>query len=438
MGLPIGEPIPPLVIVAIDDDPGILGFYRAVLSGMGVRFESSTDPWQTLDLIKAFDPNLVILDLTMPGIDGMELLRRIKSRDPQMRVVMITGSYTIETAVKAIQEGAIDYVCKPVTSQKLREIATRVQNLVAQEERTRALERELADVSHLEGVIGRSPRMMEVFDLMQSVAPHFRTALIVGEQGSGRRTVARALHSLSPGKDQGFAVFKSEAVAEPPADQTSSPQPSSVILGAVVGEQALFEGAAGGTVFFDEVGDLSPSTQVKLIRLLDRLEANEQSVQPAAQESLRVIASTCRDLEKATRTGRFRPDLWYRLSLVQIHLPPLRDRAEDALLLARHFLSQFSAQYGKPIRRISRGAEAALLSYSWPGNVYELESVIGRACMLAEGNILDCGDLPAGVVLPGYGADLLAHDASAPRSQAGDKPSSTETLRQRVRDILER
>lgn len=436
MGLPIAEQKNPLVIVAIDDDPGILGFYRATMVGMGVRFESSTDPWQTLDLVAAHDPSLVILDLTMPGIDGMELLHRIKSRDPQTRVVMITGSYTIETAVKAIQEGAIDYVCKPVTAQKVRELVTRVRTLVTQEERTRALERELADVSNLEGIIGRSPRMLEVFDLIQRVAPHFRTALITGERGTGRKTVARGLHTLSPGMGQRFAIFKGEASTDNPADSQPSVQEGGGSTGAVVRESELFGSPIAGTVFLDEVGNLSAATQLGLLRLLDQVAARELDSSLAPQESLRVIASTSRDLQSETQSGKFRADLWYSLSMVQVHLPPLRERADDILYLARHFLAQYSAQYGKAIRRMSLGAEAALLAYSWPGNVTELENVIGRACMLVESNVLDCGNLPAGVVLPAYGDDVLFTGRGL-SATAGQKLSSTETLRQKVRDILD-
>ena len=397
----------PLAIIAIDDDPGILKFYQTVMSGMGVRFESSTDPRRALDLVVAHHPSLVILDLTMPGTDGMELLRRIKSRDPQTRVVMITGNYTIDTAVKAIQGDAIDYLCKPVTAEKLRELVTRVRSLVNQEERTRALEQEPADVSNLERIIGRSPRMLEVFDMIQRVAPHFRTALIVGEPGSGRRTVARALHNLSPGRGQRFATFKSEVLSDDPVGIQPSKQRGGVFTGAVVGESELFESAMGGTVFLDDVGDLSGATQLRLLRLLDQISAKELGSPLAPQEDLRVIASTSRDLQAETQSGRFRADLWYRLNMVQIHLPALRERADDVLLLARHFLAQFSAQYGKAVRRMSRGAEAALLAYSWPGNVSELENVIGRACMLAEGKVLYCGDLPAGVVLPSYGDHVL-------------------------------
>jgi DNA-binding NtrC family response regulator len=388
-----------LAIIAIDDDPGILKFYQTVMSGMSVRFESSTDPRQALHLVVAHDPSLVILDLTMPGIDGMEVLRCIKSRDLRTRVVMITGNYTIETAVKAIHEGAIDYLCKPVTAGKLRELVTRVRSLANQEERTRALEQELADVSNLEGMIGRSPRMLEVFDMIQRVAPHFRTGLIVGEPGSGRKTVARALHNLSPGRGQRFAIFKGEVLADNPVDNQPSKQRGGVFTGAVVGESELLESAMGGTLFLDEVGDLSGAAQLRLLRLLDQISAKELGSALTPQKDIRVIASTSRDLQAETQSGRFRADLWYRLNMVQIHLPALRERAEDVLLLARHFLAQFSAQCGKAVRRMSRGAEAVLLAYSWPGNVSELKNVIGRACMLAEGNVLDCGDLPARVVL---------------------------------------
>ncbi len=427
----------PLAIVAIDDDPGILGFYQTVMSGMGVRFESSTDPRQALDLVVTHDPSLVILDLTMPGIDGMELLRRIKDSDAQTRVVMITGNYTIDTAVKAIQEGAIDYVCKPVRAEQLREMVTRVRSLVSQEERTRTLERELADVSNLVGIIGRSPRMLEVFDLTQRVAPHFRTALIVGERGTGRKTLAQALHNLSPGRGQRFAIFKSEVLADNPVGIQPSEKQGVAFSGDVVGESELFESALRGTVFVDEVGDLPGVTQLRLLRLLDQISAKEPGSPLTPQDELRVIASTSRDLRAETQLGRFRSDLWYRLNMVQIHIPALRERADDVLLLARHFLAQFSTRYGKDVRRISRCAEVALLAYSWPGNVSEMESVIGRACMLAEGNVLDCRNLPAGIVLLGYSNDVLIHGGLGPTVAAEQKSSITEALRQKVRDVLE-
>ena len=428
-----------LVILAIDDDPGMLKFYQGVMNRMGVHFESSTDPRQAMDLVAAHDPGLVILDLAMPGVNGMDLLHQIKNRDPQTRVAVVTGNYTIDTAVKAIQEGAIDYVCKPVSLGKVQELVTRVRSMVAKEERTRALERQLADVSNLEGIIGHSPRMREVFDLIQGVASHFHTALIIGEKGSGRKTAARALHNLSPGRGQRFAIFKSEVSTDNPANSQPSKQAGGGFTGAVVSESELFGPAITGTVFLDEVGDLSGDTQLRLLRLLDQVAAKEVGLPLALQKDLRVIASTSRNLQAETQSGGFRADLGYRLSTVQIHLPALRERGDDVLLLARHFLAQFSAQYGKAVQRISCGAEATLLAYSWPGNVSELENVIGRGCMLAEGNVLDCGDLPAGLVLPGYGeGDLFRSGRSLGTAPAGQKSSSTESLRQKVREILDR
>jgi DNA-binding NtrC family response regulator len=419
----------PLVILAIDDDPGILGFYTAVMNGMGVRLESSTDPRQAMDLVAAHDPSLVILDLTMPGIDGMELLHRIKNRDAQTRVVMITGSYTIDTAVKAIQDGAIDYVCKPVTAEKLRELVTRVQSQVIQEERTRALERELADVSNLEGIIGHSPRMLEVFDLIRRVAPHFRTALITGEPGSGKEIAARALHNLSSAKEQRFTVFKCGILADSTVDNQLSDQR---------GEASAVDWASGGTVFLDEVGELNAAAQSILLQVLETGAPHELGLPLTQKVNAQVIASTSRDLHVETQAGRFRPDLWYRLNTVQIQIPALRERADDILLLARHFLTRFSPQYGKDLRGMSRGAEAALLSYSWPGNVRELENVIGRACMLTTSHILDCGDLPAEIVLPGYtDDDALHHGMRSPALGSAQRPASPTTLRQKIREILE-
>ena len=389
-----------LMVLAIDDDPGILGFYQSVMTSMGVRFEGSTDPERALDLVAVHNPSLVILDLIMPTTRGMELFRRIRSRAPQTRVAIITGNYTIETAVKAVQEGAIEYICKPVTAEKLRELVTRVRSLETQAERTRTREQELAEVHSLEGIISRSPRMLEVFDTIQRVAPHFRTALIVGERGSGRRAVARALHNLSPGKGKPLVIFKSEALSVSPVRIQAPEQWGDVFTGAMGGEGEISQLPTGGTVLVHEVGDLIGATQLGLLRLLDQVSARGPAPLPTPPWELRVIASTRHDLFAETQSGRFRADLWYRLNMVQIHVPALRERADDILLLARHFLSQLSAQYGMAIRRMSPGAEAALLAYSWPGNVAELENAMGRACMLAQGNFLDRGDLPVEVASP--------------------------------------
>ncbi len=391
---PPDQPLPSLMVLAIDDDPKMLKFYEAALSDEDVRVTSSTDPLNGVELAETLSPSLIMLDLTMPGIDGMEVLRRIRLRDPEARVVMITGDYSIESAVKAIQAGATDYVCKPISREKIRKI---VQETQEQEEltlRENTLEKQFAEVFSLEGMIGRSPRMLEVFDLVRRVAPHLRTALITGETGTGKELVARALHKLSPRAQNRIAVFNCSALVDTLAESQLFGHRKGAFTGAISDQAGIFEWADGGTLFLDEVGDLSQAAQSKLLRVLENGEVQKLGLPQAIFVNVQVIAATSRDLSVEMKSNRFRPDLWYRLNMVQIQLPPLRERREDILLLARRFLLDFAAQYRKEIHRISRRAESALLAYSWPGNVRELENVIGRACMLTRTKVLDLEDLP--------------------------------------------
>jgi len=330
----------------------------------------------------------------MPGMDGLEVLRQIAARAYRARVVMVTGTYSIEMAVRAIQEGAADYVCKPLSLEKLRALIEQARQLASREERAESIERELIDVFSLEGLIGRSPRMLEVFDLIQRVGPHFRTAVVTGETGAGKELVARALHKLSPRRTQRFAVFNCGAIVETLVESQLFGHRKGAFTGAVGDQAGLFEWADGGTVFLDEIGELSQAAQAKLLRVLENGEVQKLGSPQARQVDVLVIAATSRNLIEEMKRGRFRADLWYRLNMVRIELPPLRERREDVLLLARHLLEQFSQQYGKDIHRFSRSAANALMSYPWPGNVRELENVIGRACMLARANFIDVDDLP--------------------------------------------
>jgi len=389
-----GQPPPPLVILAIDDDPGMLRFYEAALGNEGVRVESSTDSLRGMELAETLNPDLILLDLVMPGIDGMEALRRIRLRDPEARVVMITGDYSIESAIKAIQAGATDYVCKPISLEKVRKIVQETRQQVDLSRRENALENQFADAFSLEGMIGRSPRMLEVFDLVRRVAPHLGTALITGETGTGKELVARALHELSSRAQQRIAVFNCSALVDTLAESQLFGHRKGAFTGAINDQAGVFEWANGGTVFLDEVGDLSPAAQSKLLRVLENGEVQKLGLPQAIRVDVQVIAATSRDLNVEMRSNRFRPDLWYRLNMVQIQLPPLRERREDILLLARRFLLDFTSQYRKEIQKISRRAESALLAYSWPGNVRELENVIGRGCMLTRTRMLDLEDLP--------------------------------------------
>jgi DNA-binding NtrC family response regulator len=388
------QPDRPLVILAIDDDPGMLRFFEAVVANEGVHVESSTDPLHGVELAKTLDPDLILLDLTMPGLNGMEALTRIRQRDPEARVVIVTGDYSIESAIRAIQAGATDYVCKPISPEKMLKIVQETREQVDLAERENTLEAQFADVFSLAGMIGRSPRVLEVFDLIRRVAPHLRTALITGETGVGKELVARALHKLSPRAQQRIAVFNCSALVDTLAESQLFGHRKGAFTGAISDQAGIFEWANGGTVFLDEVGDLSRAAQSKLLRVLENGEVQKLGLPQVTQVDVQVIAATSRDLNVEMKSERFRPDLWYRLNMVQIHVPPLRERREDILLLARHFLAEFASQYGKEIHKISRRAESALLAYSWPGNVRELENVIGRGCMLTQARLLDLEDLP--------------------------------------------
>ena len=393
-------PSPPLTILTIDDDPGMLRFYEAALVDDDVQVTSSADPLKGVELAETLRPDLVLLDLTMPGIDGMEALRRICLHDPEIRVVMITGDYSIESAVNAIQAGASDYLCKPITREKIRKIIAEAREQVDLTRNESALEEQFGKVFSLEGMIGRSPRMLQVFDLVRRVAPHLRTALITGETGTGKELVARALHKLSPRAEKRIAVFNCSALVDTLAESQLFGHRKGAFTGAIGDQAGIFEWADGGTLFLDEVGDLSQAAQSKLLRVLESGEVQKLGLPQAIYVNVQVIAATSRDLSLEMKANRFRPDLWYRLNMVQIRLPPLRERREDILLLARRFLLDFAAEYHKDIHKLSRRAEAAVLAYSWPGNVRELENVIGRACMLTRTKVVDLEDLPEEVTTP--------------------------------------
>jgi DNA-binding NtrC family response regulator len=236
--------------------------------------------------------------------------------------------------------------------------------------------------------------MLEVFDLVRRVAPHLGIALITGETGTGKELVARALHKLSPRAQQRIAVFNCSALVDTLAESQLFGHRKGAFTGAINDQAGIFEWANGGTVFLDEVGDLSPAAQSKLLRVLENGEAQKLGLPQAIRVDVQVIAATSRDLNVEMKSNRFRPDLWYRLNMLHIELPALRERREDILLLARRFLQDFASEYRKEIHKISRRAESALLAYSWPGNVRELENVIGRGCMMAQTKVLDLEDLP--------------------------------------------
>ena len=385
---------PILKILAIDDEVQNLELLKDALSNAGVEVLTATDPKIGLEMFKRVRPQIVLLDLMMPGIRGFEVLECILAEDPGAEVILMTAHYSTESAVEAIQKGACDYLNKPLNLENLRR---RISGLVADAEdrrRTQVLEHELLDACQFVGIVGRSPLMLDVFAKLRRVASHFRTALITGPTGTGKELVARALHSLSPVASGPFAVCDCSAIVETLVESELFGYVRGAFTGATNDKIGVFEYGNGGTVFLDEVGEFSLTAQSKLLRVLQSQEIRRIGSPVPRAIDIHVIAATNRNLRSMVRDGKFREDLYYRLAMVEIPLPRLMDRREDLPLLERHFLEKFVAQYKKPVTGITRRAQARMAIYSWPGNIRELENVIGNACMMVDGKVIDIADLP--------------------------------------------
>ena len=379
-------------IVVIDDHPGSLDLLSAALKREHLVIHTASDPRAGVDLVKRIRPRLVLTDLMMPEMSGLDVLREIVSFDPMIDVVVMTAHYTTETAVEAIRGGAADYLQKPVKISLLRE---RVAELIASSERRiNAISSDTAGSGDLfHGMAARSERMWALFAQIERIAPHYRTVLIHGATGTGKELVAEALHRQS-GVKGNFVVLNCSAIAETLFESEMFGHVRGSFTGADRDKTGLVEMANGGTLFLDEIGDMPLASQAKLLRVIQN-----QQVQPVGSTSvrpvnIRVIAATNRDLRSAIQKGSFREDLFYRLSMVELEVPPLIDRPDDIKVLANHFVKHFSSEYKRSITGLTPKALLILERYSWPGNVRELEHVIGRACMLANGTSVDVSDLP--------------------------------------------
>jgi DNA-binding NtrC family response regulator len=381
-------------IVAIDDDAMTLELLRDALAQEGVEILTSDDAHRGLELVFRRRAQIVLLDLMMPHLSGMEVLERIVEADPSIDVILVTGQYSTDSAVEAIQKGACDYLTKPISIDKLRQRVGSLLADVRRRQRALHLEHELLEASQFEGIVGQSPLMLEVFARIRRVAPHFRTALIAGATGTGKELVARALHRLSPAAAGPFAVVNCAAVVETLFESELFGHVKGAFTGATQDKIGMFEYAHGGMLLLDEIGDMPAATQSKLLRVLQDQRIQRVGSPTTHQVDVRVVASTNRDLEALAAEGKFRDDLYFRLSMIEIHLPRLVERKEDLPLLERFFLEHFSGQYHKSIARLSRRAQAVLARYPWPGNVRELENVLGHACMMVEGDTIDVRDFP--------------------------------------------
>lgn len=383
-----------LRVVAIDDDEQQLKFIATVLSRENVVVSTAGNPQDGLVLVRKKHPHLVLVDLMMPGMSGMEILERTLEFDPGIEVVFLTGQYSTESAVEAIQKGAADYLTKPVDLEKLEQRVEALLSEVRKGQRCLQLEHELLENSQFGAMVGHSAAMLEVFHRIRRVAPHFRTVLLTGETGVGKELAAQALHKLSPVSSGPFVTCNCSAVVETLAESELFGHVKGAFTGAVQDRLGVFEAANGGTILLDEVGELSLPTQAKLLRVLQNQELQRVGSPVVRRVDVRVIAATHRDLQSMVKDQRFREDLFYRLSMVQIKLPALAQRKEDLPLLEQYFIKRFALQYGKHVNGITRRAQAMLSKHTWTGNVRELENVLGSACMMTESETIDVRDLP--------------------------------------------
>lgn len=399
-----------LNLLAIDDTPADLDLIRDALTSENVQVFTAPNAEIGLERFIQLRPRIVLSDLFLPGMNGLELLDRILAKDPGANIVLVTAYYSTDSAVQAIRRGAHDYLPKPLDIERLRRCVQDLAGQDAERQRTLHLDNDLVDAFQFEGMIGRSPLMLDVFGKIRRIAPHFRSALVVGATGTGKELVAKALHRLSPGAGAPFVVSNCSALVESLLESELFGYVRGAFTGAVQDKVGIFEYANGGTVFLDEIGELPLSAQAKLLRVLQNSEVQRVGSPIPRQVDVRIVAATHRDLRKMVAKGQFREDLFYRLSVVEITIPTLGERKEDLPLLQRHFVEKYASIYKKDMAGLTRRAQARLAAHGWPGNVRELENAISRGCMMGNGNVIDLQDLPESLQGPAQVHDFTPNE----------------------------
>ncbi len=407
-------------ILIVDDQVNTCKSLQAILKKSGYLSEYTLKGEDALKRVQAEHFDIVIIDIRMPGMDGMQLLEELKKVQPHLVVIMITGYATIKSAVEAIQKGAYDYLPKPFTPDEVRVIIERAAERIRLESENILLRRQLQSHRSFENIIGSSAALQRVFEMIQKVAGGDSNILLTGETGTGKELVAKAIHDHSRRGEKPFQPINCGSLAEGVLESELFGHVKGAFTGAVATRKGLIEVADGGTIFFDEIAETSPAFQVKLLRVIQEGEFMRVGDTHPIRVNIRIIAATNRDLEKAVERREFRQDLYYRLKGIAIHLPPLRDRLDDIPLLAYHFLEKYRG--GRPAERIDPQALKALQAYKWPGNVRELEHVIEYALSMAEGETIKVTDLPE-EFLTRVANRVTAQESwmSSPFSQAKDE-----------------
>ncbi|MBI2492096.1 MAG: sigma-54-dependent Fis family transcriptional regulator [Candidatus Rokubacteria bacterium] len=419
---------PPFRILVADDEPAQLELVSGFLARQGFEVLTAADGRAALESFKAEPVDLILTDQKMPGLSGLELLQAARAANPEVAVIVMTAYGTIEHAVAAIKGGATDYLTKPVNLDALLHRIGQVRDRQRLLGENRELRAALQERHRVEGIIGESGRMQEALSLVRRVAASDATVLIRGESGTGKELIAKAIHYASRRAPGPLVRVNCAALPETLLESELFGHEKGAFTGAQAMRRGRFELAHGGSLFLDEIGDLPPHLQVKLLRVLQEREIERVGSSRPIAVDVRLLAATHRDLEALVKDGRFRDDLYYRLNVVTIAVPPLRERREDIPLLLDHFLAKFARENGKTIRGVSREARETLLRYDYPGNVRELENLVERAVVLTRDEVIGLGDLP-----------LAAREPEPEPAGDASLPAAVEGLERRlIRDALAR
>lgn len=381
-------------VLIVEDDPATRSGLTELVRAWGFTAESASDGIEALARVTAFRPSIIVSDLVMPRMSGLDLLKALKTDTEHIKVVLLTAQGTVDTAVEAVKAGAEDYLTKPLDPHKLRRLLERLAEIAQQKRENQALRRQLSERGRFGRIIGHSQAMRALYQLIEQAAPTPASILILGESGTGKELVAQTIHQLSPRAAAPFVAINCAAIPETLLESEIFGHEKGAFTGATALKKGLIEVSAGGTLFLDEVTEMAPSMQVKLLRVLQEKEVLRVGGTKPVKCDVRVLAATNRDVEQAVRDGSFREDLYFRLNVVNLHIPPLAQRRGDIPLLAQHFLLKYAGRMKKPVTRISGEVLAALMEYAFPGNVRELENLIERGTAMAQGDSIEMVHLP--------------------------------------------
>ena len=412
-------------IVVIDDEANAALALETLLREDGYEVARANDATSGLGLVEQIEADIVLTDLRMPGMDGLELLARIKQLRPQTMVILMTAYGTVKTAVHAMKSGAEDYLGKPIDVEELEVILERALEKKRLLEETCLLRERVEEKYRFENLVGESPGMLQAFRTIRQVAPSNASVLLLGESGTGKELFAQALHQAGPRRGRPFIKVACAALPETLLESELFGHEKGSFTGAISTRAGRFEAADGGTLFLDEIGDISPTVQVKLLRFLEEREFERVGGNRTFKVDVRIVCATHRDLAKKIAEGSFREDLYYRLNVIEIRIPSLRERPADVPVLAQHFLTKYAVRNGKAVRSLSDEALALLARQPWPGNVRQLENAIERAVVLAEEPVLTPAHFPtlrgsleaaeppgpSGIAIPGSSLAAIEREA---------------------------